>query len=704
MNVLNESMPRWRLVVLALVSVSLLWTLARRLRTIQIDESPAYASTQVRQSLRRVLLPAPRGRILDRNGIILADNRPSYCIAVYVEELRRPGAWSNTVNAVDARIDALSGELCIARQISRDEIARHVLRRLPLPLLAWRDLDDATLARFAERFADEPGLDIYVQPERVYPHGAAAAHVLGYVGRDRPQSPPGGDFFHYDVMGMKGRAGIEASMDGVLAGKPGGRLITVDVSGYRHSETNRPAVPGHDVRLTIDIRLQETLERLLADHRGAAVAVDPGNGDILALVSAPSFDPNDLSPSIPAPLWRQLNANPYRPLLDRAISGVYPPGSVFKPCVALAALEAGVPPSVTYPCDGVYTLGTMRLRCSARYGHGPDVGLRYALEQSCNPFFCALGVRIGIGTIHDYAEKMGFGRRTGVPLAGESTGLLPDPAWKLRVRNDAWRAGDTANLAIGQGLLLVTPLQVAMYTAALANGGRLLAPRLVEQEEIIDNRYQITDNMEQIRGNMEHGTGNRYGAPAAQIVDRRYPSTLQPFNPSTAPRSGASTTPLRGAYRLVRGGMYDVVNAPKGTGRRAKVPGLEMAAKTGTAEYGSRLNRRKHAWMIAFAPYDNPRIALAVLIEDGDSGGRTAAPIIRSAFANYFGLPDQPVDEKEGLEGPDALEGQESPEGPEGPGNAGVLPEGTYPLQADACAPRMALSTLNRKLELTTND
>ena len=634
MNVLNESMPRWRLVVLALVSVSLLWTLARRLRTIQIDESPAYASTQVRQSLRRVLLPAPRGRILDRNGIILADNRPSYCIAVYVEELRRPGAWSNTVNAVDARIDALAGELGIARQISRDEIARHVLRRLPLPLLAWRDLDDATLARFAERFADEPGLDIYVQPERVYPHGAAAAHVLGYVGRDRPQTPPGGDFFHYDVMGMKGRAGIESSMDGVLAGKPGGRLITVDVSGYRHSETNRPAVPGHDVRLTIDIRLQETLERLFADHRGAAVAVNPGNGDILALVSAPSFDPNDLSPSIPAPLWRQLNANPYRPLLDRAISGAYPPGSVFKPCVALAALEAGVPPSVTYPCDGVYTLGTMRLRCSARYGHGPDVGLRYALEQSCNPFFCALGVRIGIGTIHDYAEKMGFGRRTGVPLAGESTGLLPDPAWKLRVRNDAWRAGDTANLAIGQGLLLVTPLQVAMYTAALANGGRLLAPRLVEQGEIIDNRYQITDN--------------------------RYPSQ-------------------RDAYRLVRGGMYDVVNAPKGTGRRAKVPGLEMAAKTGTAEYGPRSNRRKHAWMIAFAPYDNPRIALAVLIEDGDSGGRTAAPIIRSAFANYFGLPDAGPESLEGLESP---EGLEETEGAAPPGSAGILPAEAEPSQA----------------------
>ena len=613
-----KNMPRWRLLVLAFLAVGAIWALAARLHTIQVRESGAYESSQIRQSVRRVLLPAPRGRIFDRDGNLLADNRPSYCIAVYVEELRRPGAWSNTVNAVDARIDELSEALGLPRQISRAEIRQHISKRLPLPLLAWQDIDDRTLARFAETFANDPGMDIYVQPERIYPRGTLAAHVLGYVGRDRPAAT--NEVFHYNVLGMKGRAGVEASFDDVLSGVPGGRLITVDVSGYRHGETTaRPAIPGRDIRLTLDSGLQAELERLLAGRRAAAVAVDPRNGEILALVSSPAFDPNELSPSIPPATWRALMSDPARPLLDRAISGVYPPGSVFKPCVALAALEAGTPPSVSYSCDGVFVLGNMRLRCSSTYGHGENIGLRYAIEQSCNPFFCSLGTHIGVEAIDAFAAKMGFGRRTGIPLGGERPGLLPTPEWKSRVRHDGWRAGDTANLAIGQGLLLATPLQVAMYAAALANGGTLPRPRLVADEGAMRNAECGMQNASQTSA-----------APAAQT--------------SLANLGGASRPNLHSAsdnaFRIVRGGMYDVVNAPKGTGRRAKVPGLEMAAKTGTAEYGSRQNRRKHTWMIAFAPFDKPTLALAVVIEDGDSGGRTVAPVIRAAFAHYFGLPD----------------------------------------------------------------
>ncbi len=627
-----ENMPRWRLLVLALLTVASLALLASRLHTLQVRESGDYASSQVRQSMRRVLLPAPRGRIFDRNGVVLADNRPSYCLAVYVEELRKPGPWSNTVNAVDARLDALSVSLGLPRQISRADIRRHISKRLPLPLLAWQDVDDRTLARFAEEFANDPGMDIYVQPERVYPHGALASHVLGYVGRDIPAVTNA--TFHYDILCMKGRAGIEASMDAVLAGEPGGKLITVDVSGYRHGETiARPSVPGRDIHLTLDAGLQAELERLIGGRRGAAVAVDPRNGDILALASEPAFNPNELSPSIPPVLWRALMADPGRPLLDRAISGAYPPGSVFKPCVALAALKAGVPPTVAYDCNGVFTLGNMRLRCSSTYGHGENVGLRYAIEQSCNPFFCSLGTRIGIEKIDDYAAKMGFGRRTGIPLAGERAGLLPTPEWKSRVRHDGWRPGDTANLAIGQGLLLVTPLQVAMYAAALANGGTLHRPRLVADDGAMHNASQTS------------------AAPAVQ-------TSLANLGDASRPNLHPSSD---NAFRIVRGGMYDVVNAPKGTGRRAKVPGLEVAAKTGTAEYGSRSNRRKHTWMIAFAPFDNPTIALAIVIEDGDSGGRTVAPLIRSALAYWFGLPDpgdEPVPEEP--ETPEDLEGQEA--------------------------------------------
>ena len=631
-----ENMPRWRLLVLALLTIASLGLLASRLHTLQVRESGDYASSQVRQSVRRVLLPAPRGRIFDRNGEILADNRPSYCIAVYVEELRKPGPWSNTVNAVEARLDEISAALGVPRQISRADIRRHISKRLPLPLLAWQNVDDRSLARFAEEFANNPGMDIYVQPERIYPNGSLAAHILGYVGREKPAET--NEVFHYNVLGMKGRAGIEASMDALLAGTPGGKLITVDVSGYRHGESiARPSRPGRDIHLTIDAGFQNKLEQLIGHRRGAAVAVDPRNGEILALASEPAFDPNALSPSIPPVLWRALMDDKDRPLLNRAISGVYPPGSVFKPCVALAALEAGVSPNVSYSCNGVFTLGNMHLRCSSTYGHGENLSLRYAIEQSCNPFFCSLGTHIGIETIDAFAAKMGFGRRTGIPLGGEREGLLPTPEWKSRVRHDGWRAGDTANLSIGQGLLLATPLQVAMYAAALANGGTLLSPRLVADDAAMQNAQCTMHNADIDLSN-------------DATMQRRNDATDKPSNHQTVKPSD-----LSGAYRIVRGGMYDVVNAPRGTGRQAKVPGLKIAAKTGTAEYGTRANRRKHTWMIAFAPFDNPTIALAIVIEDGDSGGRTVAPLIRSALAYWFGLPD-PGDTPESPEGPEGLE------------------------------------------------
>lgn len=614
------TMPRWRLAVLALLFVAGFCLLGSRLHTIQIEETGHYEKSMRRQSVRRVLLPAPRGRIFDRNGVCLADNRPSYCIAVFVEELRRPGRWSNTVNAVDIEIDRMAGILGIPRQIDREDIAQHVAKRLPLPLLAWEDIDPEILARFTELvLPDNNGMDVYVQPERVYPKGLTAAHLLGYIGRDKPVVT--NEFFHYNVMGMKGRSGIEAAMDGYLAGTPGGRLITVDVSGYRHSETNRPPVPGKDIRLTIDIALQETLERLLAGHRGAAVAIDPRNGDVLALVSQPCFDPNAMSPAVSPRLWKALNRDPNRPLINRAVGGIYPPGSIFKPCVALAALDAGVPPDVTYPCSGVFTLGRMRLRCAKRTGHGPNITFRYALEQSCNPFFCAVGVRTGIEAIDAYAAKFGFGKRSGIVLRGEAAGLLPDDAWKRRTGRGGWRTGDTANLSIGQGFLLVTPLQIGLYTAALANCGTLYRPRLV-----------LTP-----------------GVDEGEIV-RRIPIPERDL-------------------RIVRGGMYDVINAERGSGRRARVPGLSIAGKTGTAEYGPRSARRKHTWMIAFAPFEEPRLALAILVEDGDSGGRTVGPMIAETMRSYFpehAETDEPAPEPDEAPDPAPEEEPQTPAEEEG--------------------------------------
>ena len=622
--------PNWRIALLALAMVASLALLARRLHGIQVVESRAYAGSQMRQSVRRVQIPAPRGRIFDRDGVCLADNRPSFCIALFIEDLRRPGAWSNTVNAVDASVERLSEELGIPRQISREDIHSHVFRQLPLPLLAWQDVDERTLARFSERVTPNAGMDVYVQPERVYPLGRAAAHLVGYVGRDRPQSPTN-EVSHYTIMGMKGRSGVERARNDDLAGTPGGKLITVDVSGYRHSETNRPAKPGRDVRLTVLSRLQIRCEELLGGRKAAVVAVDPRNGDILALSSEPAYDLNTMSPSVPGPVWRALLNDPDTPLLNRAVTGVYPPGSTFKPAVALAALGLGVSPGYAVDCTGVYTLGAMRLKCAARYGHGPGLDMHKALSVSCNPYFCTLGVHIGAEAIGDFARRLGFGRRTGIGLGGESAGLVPDDLWKRSARREGWRAGDTANMAIGQGYLLVTPLQLAMYASVIANGGTLYRPRLYADEPV--------------------AVASRLDIPLAHL-------------------------------EVVRRAMRDVVNAPRAGGRRARLKEVTVAAKTGTAEYGSRSNRRKHTWMIAYAPFEAPEIALAVLVEDGESGGLTAAPVVAALLRTYFGLPDVPVEDDDGVSEyaeADAAHEVAAPVEAAPEGTAGPLPEPQSP-------------------------
>lgn len=628
----------WRMAALALAMVAALLLLARRLYSIQVEESRAYAKSQLRQSVRRVHIPAVRGKIFDRDGVCLADNRPSYCIALFIEDLRRPGAWSNTVAAVDGRINELSLRLGVPRQIGRREIEEHIYRQLPMPLLAWQDIDEKTLSRFSEIVTPNSGMDVYVQPERVYPEGAAFAHIVGRVGRDKPEAPTG-EKSHYDILGMKGRDGVEGVRDAMLAGTAGGKLITVDVSGFRHSETNRPAVPGRDVRLAVSARLQRKAAELLKGMRGAIVAVDPSDGSILAMASAPTYDVSAMTPRVPLGYWRELLSDPETPLLNRAVSGIYPPGSIFKSAVALVALKHGVPDTFSVDCNGVFELGGMRLRCAARYGHGAGIDMRKAIEVSCNPYFCELGVHVGADAIVEFARELGLGEKTGIGLPGESAGLVPDDAWKRRVKREAWWQGDTANLSIGQGYLLVTPLQMALYTAALANGGTLFRPRLY-----------LDDPVSVVR---------RIPIPAKDLA-------------------------------VVREGMLQVVKSPTGGGRKARVPGVDIAAKTGTAEYGSRRGRRKHAWMIAFAPAEAPEVALVVLVEDGESGGHTAAPLVSDFLREFFGATDVEDDEGNGGDAePAAAEapGSAAADSPAGADENPMDPQGDPAVQMEEAAP-----------------
>jgi penicillin-binding protein 2 len=351
--------------------------------------------------------------------LVLADNQPVYCLALYTEELRQRGPWSRTIDHIDALIDELSQVLALDREVERVDIQRHVQRRLPLPFIAWRGLDTAAMARWAESGRVFAGVDIYVESERVYPQGMVASHLLGYVGRAdtaREAENP----FHYYLPEMAGREGVERSADRRLRGRAGGLLIRVDASGFKYHEYGeRESVAGEHIRLTLDFAIQAMAENVLNNEPGAVVVLDPRNGDILALASGPSMDRNALASRA---AWQELMQDPQRPALNRAISGQYPPGSVFKPLVALTGLlNERIGGETVFPCPGYYEMGGIRFRCWLRRGHGP-LSLRAAIAQSCNPYFIETALRTGHQRIYHMADSVGFGRLSGIDLPGEAAG------------------------------------------------------------------------------------------------------------------------------------------------------------------------------------------------------------------------------------------------------------------------------------------
>ena len=580
---------RWRIrMLLALMLLGLAF-LAVMLWRIQVAQGYQYADDELRQSVRRVRIPGMRGRIYDAQGQVLADNRPGYSIAIYLEEVRQPGTWTRTIDYIEQLLDRLAAELQVERELTREQIQTHIRRRLPMPLIAWRDVDDATLARWAERLSGMRGIDIVTDAVREYPYGSLAAHVLGYVGRADP-IPDEAEPFHYYLPEMEGRAGLERRFDAWMRADAGARLVRVDAIGYRHEDLAvREAGAGRDIQLTIDARIQSIVEEVLGEVPGAAVIMDPRSGDLLALASVPGYDPNDFVPAIPAAIWNILRNDERTPLLNRATAGAYAPGSIFKPIVAIAALENRLATAnVTYDCPGHFELGRGRFHCWQRRGHGL-LNMQQSIERSCNVYYFRLALLTGYDPIYHMATALGLGQRTGVTLDHEVAGIMPNDAWKRRVFQDAWRDGDTVNVSIGQGPITVTPIQMARYTAALANGGYVYEPRLVRGTRV-------------------------FGAAAFE------PEPVQP----PKPMNWSAET-----LRVVRGGMRDVIHGSHGTARHTAIPGLTFAAKTGTAEFGPKDEGRKHAWTIAFAPYDQPRYAIALMTDEGVSGGTTAAPKVK---------------------------------------------------------------------------
>lgn len=571
---------------------------------IQVQRGSAYEKNVAQQSIRRVRLPARRGIIFDRQGRPLAENRPAYGLSIYLEELRKAGPWSRTVSNTWQTLDTVRDIVGVAPDIDRDDIRIHIRKRLPLPLMAWNDLQPESLARWAEQGGIRRGVDLRIDAQRVYPADTTAAHVLGYVGRAEIEQNPEEPFDYY-LPEMVGRTGVEKQFNYLLRGEAGGYLVRVDVSGFRYEDPALNAMrkdpkAGNDLVLSIDLPLQKIAEKSLGGASGAIVILNVDNGDVLALASMPSFNPNHFAPSISSERWNAYIRNSERPMFNRATAGGYPPGSTFKPMVAIAALENHrVSPDAQYHCPGYYQLGNVRFNCWYKPGHG-DLDLVHAIKQSCNVYFMKMGLECGYDFIYHMAQAAGFGRKTGIDLDYERAGLLPGDRWKRTYFHDSWRDGDTCNVSIGQGALMTTPLQMAVFTAAIANGGRIYKPRL------------------------------------ALRVKSAEGATLQAFPVEIVNDLNWSPDTLR----LVREGMRRVIMDPDGTGHRAYVKGVTAAGKTGTAEYGPKEEGRKRGWMIAFAPFEKPRYAIALVVDEAISGGLTAAPcmqrVLKGLFTDYL--------------------------------------------------------------------
>jgi len=601
----SDTNPRLRILGVIIAGGLLLLLLA--LFRVQVLNAEVYGTREQAQSLRRIRMPSARGDIVDRRGVLLANNRPSHDVVIYLDQLRG-SKRQDIYRVVSSNLAVLAETMNMPVTLTEREIRTHYQKRRPLPLTVWHDLPPRTQALFAERAAQLPAVDLVATPVRQYPNGALAAHLLGFAGQAEQPADEDADEFYYYQADTAGKQGIEKTCDEALRGSPGGRTIRVNPTGRSVGEVGfKPAERGDRVTLTIDANIQRIVENALdhaplsggAELRAAAVVLDPRTGEVLAMASRPTFDPNLFTPGAPAEEIAWVLRNPASPLLNRAIGARYAPGSTFKPVTLLAALDSGaVKPADTATCEGSLQVGNRSFRCWNKNGHG-RIDAATAVRLSCDVWFYEKGLATKVDNIAKTATDFGFGQPSGFDAGGEIGGLVPTPGWKRMHYGERWWDGDTAQMSIGQSFLLATPLQMACATAALANGGTLWRPFVLRRIETADGTV-VSETKPEHRRNIS-----------------------SPY------------------FEFVRQALLAAVQAPDGTGHRAAVQGLTVAGKTGTAEADIRVDgatrRIKRTWFIGFAPYEAPQVALAVVFEQGDSGGHTAAPVAGQIFAGIFG-------------------------------------------------------------------
>jgi penicillin-binding protein 2 len=549
---------------------------------VQVSEGAAYRELADHNRLRRAPLLAPRGLILDRRGRVLVENAPSYSLLLR-RDATTDAAASLAFAASRLARPAADLEAAFASQSSNPRFR---------PVLLAEELSLADVAAFELTRLEHPEFEVRVDPHRLYRLDSDLAHVLGYIGAARPEdlarepSATPDDLF--------GRGGVERSYDHSLRGHNGEQVLVVDSRGRPMEVARRiEPEPGDDLRLTIDLELQQEAERAIGERRGAVVAMDPRNGAVLVMLSSPSFNPNLFSRRLDRSTWQDLVADPGHPLQNRAIRSAYPPGSPFKVVMGAAAIaERAMGLDERVYCGGQITLHGRRRRCWKQAGHGP-MDLHAAIQNSCNVYFYVLGERLGIERIARYARLFGFDRTSGIDLEGERAGLVPDPAWKMAVRRTPWYAGETVSVSIGQGALLATPLQMARMTGVIASRGWLATPHL------------------------------------------RLDTTIAP-----PVRTNLDVTSLD----RIALAMEAVVAG--GTGASARLPGVRVGGKTGTVQTVHQATwtdneelpeeHRDHAWFVSFAPVEKPELVVAVFVEHGGKGSQAAAPIARAIYERYF--------------------------------------------------------------------
>ncbi len=592
-----------RLKIVTLCVIAAFVVLASRLWFLQILNGPRYRDQSDHNRIRLQDIHPSRGKIFDRNGELLVDNRPSYNLYIIPEEIQHR---EQLLESLKRLIDLDPEEV----KTRFDKASRLYPFK---PILVKRGMSRKELAVIETQLFDLPGVDIQPHPQRYYIHKSFASHLIGYLGEINENQLNSGEYNGNKAGDLIGKDGVEKKWQKDLFGIRGGAQVESDAAGRNlRVISRRPATPGLNVWLTIDKDLQKTAEAELSGKRGAIVALNPNNGEILAFASSPAFDPNAFIDGLDKTEWERINSTEDTPLLNRVISGKYPPGSIFKVVVAMAALEEGViDPEEEVLCTGTYRVGKNDVRsCWKEVGHG-KVSLYDAIVGSCDVYFYKLGQLLDVDTIARYSKAFGLGEKTGFEIGSEKPGLVPTSEWKLKTRHEPWQEGETISLAIGQSFLQVTPLQAAGMISAMFNGGYLYQPKAVK----------------------------RVGKDETTVYE---------FTPTL--RGQVKVSPEN--MELIKKALVGVVNETRNsTGRRAKVQGISVAGKTGTVQVvGLKkaevfeeegeipVQFRDHAWFVAVAPVEDPVLALAILVEHaGQGGSEAAAPIAKELIEAYLG-------------------------------------------------------------------